>query len=220
MEETGSHNRAELRSGMNAIGLSLSDHQVNQLVDYLELLLKWNKTFNLSGIKDSSSMLSRHLLDSLTLVPMITGRCILDVGTGPGLPGIPLAICYPEKTFVLLDSNGKKTRFVFQAKVQLGLANVEVRNLRIENFQELLPIDTIVTRAFSSLVDLVKLTQHLFKSGAQDVQTRILAMKGVLPAEELAQLPDNVVIGRVVKVSVPGCDGERHIIELLAKSAE
>lgn len=220
MEETGSHYRAELRSGMNAIGLSLSDHQVNQLVDYLQLLLKWNKTFNLSGIKDSSSMLSRHLLDSLTLVPMINGQCILDIGTGPGLPGIPLAICYPEKTFVLLDSNGKKTRFVFQAKVQLGLANVEVRNLRIENFKEPLPIDIIVTRAFSSLVDLVKLTQHLFKSGAQGEQPRILAMKGVLPAEELAQLPDNIAIGSIVNVRVPGCDGERHIIELLAKNAE
>jgi 16S rRNA (guanine527-N7)-methyltransferase len=220
MEKPGSQYRGELLEGLSAIGLSLSEHQIDQLLDYLDLLLKWNKTFNLSGIKDSSGMLSRHLLDSLTLVPMMTGQCILDVGTGPGLPGIPLAICFPEKTFVLLDSNGKKTRFVFQAKLQLGLANVEVRNLRIENFKEPLAIDTIVTRAFSSLADLVTLTEHLLVNKARGVQARILAMKGVLPADELAQLPDSVTIGKVVKVSVPGCEGERHIIELLAKSVE
>jgi len=212
--------RQELLQGLKALGLSLSDGQVDKLLAYLELLLKWNQTFNLSGIKDSSGMLSRHLLDSLTLVPLITGNCILDIGTGPGLPGIPLAICYPEKSFVLLDSNGKKTRFVFQAKVQLGLANVEVRNLRIENFTEDYPIDTIVTRAFSSLADLVTLTEHLLHKGDHGVKTRILAMKGQFPEDELANLPGSVRTGRIVSVSVPGCEGERHIIELLAKNAE
>jgi len=220
MEPLGAKSRQELLSGLDALGLVLSAKQVTQLLEYLELLLKWNKTFNLSGIKDSSGMLTRHLLDSLTLATLITGECVLDVGTGPGLPGIPLAICYPEKVFVLLDSNGKKTRFVFQAKLQLGLANVEVRHLRIENFREQLPIDTIVTRAFSTLADLATLTRHLLKSTQTGAPARILAMKGQFPAAELATLPDFVVVGRTLKVDLPGCDGERHIIELLAKNLE
>lgn len=220
MEKSDNQYRQELLTGLQAIGLSLSDLQVDRLLAYLELLLKWNKTFNLSGIKEASGMLSRHLLDSLTLVPLISGNCILDVGTGPGLPGIPLAICYPGKTFILLDSNGKKTRFVFQAKLDLGLANVEVRNMRVENFTEACSVDTIVTRAFSSLSELVALTTHLLHSSGQGAQTRILAMKGQLPEGELARLPDSVRTGRIVKVWVPGCEGERHIIELLAKTAE
>lgn len=220
MENAGSHYRGDLDRGLDALGLVLNSRQVEQLLDYLELLLKWNKTFNLSGVKDSSGMLTRHLLDSLTLVPMITGNCILDVGTGPGLPGIPLAICYPQKTFVLLDSNGKKTRFVFQAKLQLGLANVEVRNLRVENFHESYPIDTIVTRAFSSLPELVRLAGHLLQRSSEQTPVRFLAMKGQLPAEELAGLPSCVSIGKTTKVSVPGCEAERHIIELLAKNPE
>lgn len=220
MQSSEANSQEELRRGLEAMGLVLSPEQHAKLLEYLELLLKWNKTFNLSGIKDASGMLSRHLLDSLTLVPWITGECILDVGTGPGLPGIPLAICYPEKKFILLDSNGKKTRFVFQAKLQLGLANIEVRNLRIENFKEPYPIDTIVTRAFSSLADLATLTRSFLQGGETGTTARILAMKGQLPEEELATLPEFVTLGQTLKVTVPGCDGERHIIELLAKNSE
>ncbi len=206
----------ELQSGLNELGLVLSDRQKTQLLDYLELLIKWNKAFNLSGVKDSSEMLSRHLLDSLTLVPFMKGQRILDVGTGPGLPGIPLAICFPEKDFVLLDSNGKKTRFVFQAKVQLGLQNVDVQNTRLEQYDSSGPIDIIVCRAFSSLMDLATMTRHLCESADRTEPVTIVAMKGQYPAEELASLPEDVVMISANKVSVPGYTAERHIIELKA----
>ncbi|MDP1929853.1 MAG: 16S rRNA (guanine(527)-N(7))-methyltransferase RsmG [Gammaproteobacteria bacterium] len=206
----------QLQRGLDELGLALSDRQKEQLLDYLELLRKWNKAFNLSGVKDPSAMLSRHLLDSLTLVPYMKGQRILDVGTGPGLPGIPLAICFPEKDFVLLDSNGKKTRFVFQAKVQLGLQNVDVQNQRLELYESSAPIDIIVCRAFSSLTDLVSMTHHLCNRTAGEEPVTIVAMKGQYPAEDLAALPDNVVMISANNVSVPGYTGERHIIELKA----
>lgn len=203
----------QLNSGLQELGLDLTELQKGKLLDYLELLLKWNKAFNLSGVKDASGMLSRHLLDSLTLIPYMTGNRILDIGTGPGLPGIPLAICFPDKDFVLLDSNGKKTRFVFQARLQLGLTNVDVQNTRIELYHGGAPVDIIVCRAFSSLSDLVTLTRHLGK-------TRIVAMKGVYPTEELASLPADVQIVAANKVQVPGDTGERHIIELTTAPSE
>ncbi|MES3006601.1 MAG: 16S rRNA (guanine(527)-N(7))-methyltransferase RsmG [Pseudomonadota bacterium] len=201
----------KLQLGLDELGLKLDEHQKSQLLDYLDLLNKWNKAFNLSGVKDSTEMLSRHLLDSLTLVPFIAGNRILDVGTGPGLPGIPLAICFPDKAFILLDSNGKKTRFVFQAKLQLGLANVEVQNTRIEKYHSQELVDIIVCRAFSSLADLVTVTKHLTKSPA-----KIIAMKGIYPADELAVLPHGFTLVRASKVDVPGNPGERHIIEISA----
>lgn len=219
----GSKGIAEkLQIGLDQLELTLNERQKTQLLDYLDLLSKWNKAFNLSGVKDSSEMLSRHLLDSLTLVPFIKGLRILDVGTGPGLPGIPLAICFPEKQFVLLDSNGKKTRFVFQAKLQLGLDNVEVQNTRIENFSSLEPIDLVVCRAFSSLADLINMTRHLSvqSGGATELgaanPTKIIAMKGHYPADELASLPDGFKLTSAKKVDVPGSVGERHIIEIIA----
>lgn len=220
MEQTASEYRSALCDGLAQLELSLSEMQQNQLLAYLDLLFKWNRTFNLSGVRDMSEMLSRHLLDSLSLAPLLSGQCILDVGTGPGLPGIPLAICFPEKQFVLLDSNGKKTRFVFQAKLQLGLKNVEVHQARIETFRETCRIDTIVSRAFSSLVDMVTLTQHLLRSDGTGKPRRVLAMKGQLPAEELASLPSWIAQGRLLSVNVPGCDGERHIVELLTRNPE
>jgi 16S rRNA (guanine527-N7)-methyltransferase len=220
MMQTSSGYRGALREGVERLNLNLSEEQQDKLLTYLYLLFKWNRTFNLSGVRDMSQMLSRHLLDSLSLAPLLTGQCVLDVGTGPGLPGIPLAICFPEKRFLLLDSNGKKTRFVFQAKLQLGLKNVEVHHGRVETFKDTSHVDTIVTRAFSSLVDMVMLTQHLLRANGSDEPPRILAMKGQLPADELRLLPSWVTPGRLVNVSVPGCDGERHIIELLTRNTE
>jgi 16S rRNA (guanine527-N7)-methyltransferase len=212
----------KLQIGLDQLDLSLNVKQKSLLLDYLNLLIKWNKAFNLSGVKDSSEMLSRHLLDSLTLVPFINGQRILDVGTGPGLPGIPLAICFPEKNFVLLDSNGKKTRFVFQAKVQLGLDNIDVQNGRIEKFHSREPVDIIVCRAFSSLADLVNMTRHLTKrtdeaNGAGAITpTKIIAMKGQYPTDELAKLPDDFKLVSASKVELPGSTEERHIIEMMA----
>jgi 16S rRNA (guanine527-N7)-methyltransferase len=205
----------ELSSGLKKLGLTLSSEQQQLLLDYLALLVKWNKAFNLSGVKNASDMLSRHILDSLSMVPFIKGNCILDVGTGPGLPGIPLAICYPQKDFILLDSNGKKTRFIFQALVELGLKNVDVQNTRIENLSTSKEIDTIVSRAFSTIKDLLTVTQHIVDRAS--VPITILAMKGLYPEEELADLPMNYVMRAATSVKVPGHPAERHIIEITAK---
>lgn len=205
----------ELSSGLKKLALTLSSEQQQLLLDYLALLVKWNKAFNLSGVKNASDMLSRHILDSLSMVPFIKGSCILDVGTGPGLPGIPLAICYPEKDFILLDSNGKKTRFIFQALVELGLKNVDVQNTRIENLATNKEIDTIVSRAFSTIKDLLTVTQHIVDRAS--VPVTILAMKGLYPEEELADLPMNYVMQAATSVKVPGHPAERHIIEITAK---
>lgn len=208
--------KAQLDAGLEELELPLSQAQKEQLIEYLTLLLKWNTAFNLSGVKDAEEMLSRHILDSLTLVPYMDGDRILDVGTGPGLPGVPLAICYPDKQFDLLDSNGKKSRFVFQAKLQLGLANVAVHNERIERYAPEAAIDVIVSRAFSSLRDFVDLTKHLVQPG----RTRLVAMKGLYPEEELALLPEGFTVNKAQKVVVPGYTGERHIIELITKATE
>ncbi|MGJ8688687.1 MAG: 16S rRNA (guanine(527)-N(7))-methyltransferase RsmG [Gammaproteobacteria bacterium] len=207
---------SQLSSGLEELGLSLSAEQQGKLLDYLALLMKWNKAFNLSGVRDAEQMLSRHILDSLTLVNYMQGTRILDVGTGPGLPGIPLAICYPDKQFGLLDSNGKKSRFVFQAKLQLGLSNIEAINARVESFQDDKPLDIIVSRAFATLEDMITVTRHLVVPG----HTRLVAMKGLYPEEELAAIPDGFVMTKAERVSVPGYTGERHIIELEAKKAE
>lgn len=208
--------KAQLDAGLEELTLCLSQAQKDKLTEYLALLLKWNSAFNLSGVKDAGEMLSRHILDSLTLVPYMQGSTILDVGTGPGLPGVPLAICFPDKRFDLLDSNGKKSRFVFQAKLQLGLDNVSVHNARVENYAPEAAIDVIVSRAFSSLRDFVDLTKHLVQPG----RTRLVAMKGQYPEDELASLPEGFVMNRAQKVAVPGYTGERHIIELIAKATE
>jgi len=215
-----------LRAGLEEMGISLTQRQQHQLLEYLGLLQKWNKTFNLSGVKDPAAMVSRHLLDSLTLyafMPSETAdqhrQTIIDVGTGPGLPGIPLAICFPDVDFILLDSNGKKTRFVFQAKVALGLSNVSVENCRIEHYQSPTQIDMVISRAFSSLAEMVDKTRHLQQRHSK-INMRWLAMKGLSPAAELAALPAGVHVQRTLKMRIPGDPGERHIIDMIAADPE
>ncbi len=202
--------RQQLRDGLHEMGIAHSTQQEDQLLAYISLLQKWNTAFNLSGVRDVQDMLSRHLLDSLSLHTRLSGQRVLDVGTGPGLPGIPLAIWNPDKTFDLLDSNGKKTRFVFQAVLELGLNNVRVHHKRIETFTPEANIDVIVSRAFSTLQDLVSLTHHLQVNG----HTKIIAMKGQYPQSELEQLPPEVDVIAIEKVVIPGNSGERHLIEL------
>lgn len=199
-----------IATGASEMGLQLTEAQVNQLTDYLLLLAKWNKAYNLTAVRDIQQMIPRHLLDSLSIVPYVEGDSILDVGTGPGLPGIPLAICFPDKQLTLLDSNGKKTRFLVQAKTALQLNNVQVVQKRVEEFQVDKPFDIIVSRAFSALQDMVKWTQHLLNP-----QGYFYAMKGVYPVEEIQQAEQfSTKLVKSIPLDVANCEGERHLVIL------
>lgn len=202
---------AELRSGAQQLGIDLNERQERQLLDYLALLNKWNKAYNLTAVRDPAEMVSRHLLDSLSVVPHAEtgGARWLDVGSGGGMPGIPLAIMFPQRQFTLLDSNGKKTRFLTQVKLELKLANVEVVHSRVEAFQPPQPFTDITSRAFSSLQDFTSWTRHL-----SDENTRWLAMKGVQPDDELQALPEDFRLQECLVLRVPGCQGQRHLLIL------
>lgn len=192
-----------------ALGVSCELQTLSKLSHYIEELLKWNRHFNLLGMNEVDGIKSKHILDCLAVSPFLSGQTILDVGTGAGLPGIPLAIVNPDKHFVLLDSNGKKTRFLFQVKVALGLSNVTVENCRIENYQSTQQIDIVMSRAFASLRDMVDLSQHLLGDKGQWV-----AMKGRYPEQEIAELPSSAQVIGTEKLSIPGEEGERHLIRL------
>jgi len=197
-----------LAEGITELGLDLSEAQQSKLLDYLDLLLKWNKVYNLTAITDHRSGVVRHLLDSLAIVPYIEGERLLDVGSGGGLPGIPLAIAYPNKEFTLLDSNSKKTRFLVQAKGELGLDNLNVVHSRIEEFSPERPFDMILSRAFASLKDIMTLTGRLLED-----EGRVMAMKGQIDAVELAEIPQGYQIEQRVELAVPGLKQEqRHLL--------
>jgi 16S rRNA (guanine527-N7)-methyltransferase len=202
----------ELRQGLVELGLFATDQQLNLLLSYLLLLDKWNASFNLSGVVEINSMVSRHLLDSLAINAHLQGSVFVDIGSGAGLPGIPLAILNPENHFILVDSNGKKTRFLFQAKTELGLANIDVENCRIEHYQSTQQIDMVMCRAFSALGDVVSKSQHLLEK-----EGKFLAMKGRYPEEEIAALPNCFEISKTTKLQIPGNDSERHLIEVVKK---
>ena len=199
----------ELSQGARQLGIDLSDSQHSQLLAYLALLIKWNKAYNLTAVRDPDEMVSRHLLDSLSVVPFIAGDRWLDVGSGGGMPGIPLAILFPEMKVTVLDSNGKKTRFLTQVKLELKLDNLEVIHSRVEAFKPELPFTGIVSRAFSSLEDFTEWTRHL-----GDTDTRWLAMKGLHPADELVALPTDFHLDSAQALTVPGCQGQRHLLIL------
>ena len=206
-------NAQKLQAGIAAMGLTIPPEQQAKLLDYVELLKKWNKTYNLTALRDESLMISHHLLDSLTLLPYIgNAQTMLDVGSGGGQPGIPAAICRPDVQITLLDANTKKTSFLQQAVIELGLSNVRVVSGRVEavqNFQA----DLITSRAFAELADFVQWTAHLLKDCG-----RWAAMKGVYPEDEIRRLPDVVEVERVDVLHVPQLDAERHMV-LLHKKA-
>lgn len=204
-----SDHAAELTSGAAELGISLTDTLSRQLLDYLALLHKWNKAYNLTAVRDPDEMVSRHLLDSLSILPFVEGQRWLDVGSGGGMPGIILTIMRPDTSFTLLDSNGKKTRFLAQVKMELGLNNLKVAQGRVEAFQTEAAFDGIVSRAFSSLVDFTQMTRHLGHA-----ETRWLAMKGQYPEEELAALPVDFEVDQSTRLTVPGCQGSRHLLIL------
>ena len=200
--------REQLARGVAQMNLSVAPRQQELLLDYLQLLQKWNRAFNLTAVRDPQIMVSRQLLDSLSIHALLRGERVLDVGSGAGLPGIPLAIVDPHRSFTLLDTNGKKTRFLRQAKLELGLDNLEIEQLRVERYQAPCPFDTIVSRAFSSLPLMLDLTRHLLAEGGC-----WLAMKGTVPEAEIAALETGVQ-ARVHALAVPGETAQRHAIEI------
>lgn len=200
--------RTQLQDGLNQIALNLSEEQVDKLLDYLTLLYKWNKVYNLTAIRDPQEMLVKHLLDSLAVVPHISGERLIDVGTGGGLPGIPLAICYPDRQIDLLDSNSKKTRFLIQAKAELGLTHTEVLHQRVEEYRPDTLYDGVVSRAFASMQDMLHWTQHLLKSDGH-----WWAMKAQKEFEDYSNLPGLVKIDEIIDLQVPGLDAQRILIK-------
>jgi 16S rRNA (guanine527-N7)-methyltransferase len=196
-----------LADGMAAMHTSATPEQGERLLEFLRLLQKWNRVYNLTSIENPAEMVRLHLLDSLLTLPYLHGTRILDVGTGAGLPGIPLAVMAPDKEFVLLDSSAKKTRFVQQAAIELGLQNVRVVQERIEKFRSQQGFDTILCRAFASLSQIVALSARLLAPNGV-----ILAQKGRFPDDELQQL-ENVGV-KIFPAKIPGVDAERHLIEI------
>ena len=201
----------ELELGVKTLGLNCSSHQIDQLLAYLEMLQRWNKAYNLTAIREPIQMVRLHLLDSLAIHPYIQGvESIIDVGTGPGLPGIPLAILNPEINFTLLDSNGKKTRFLFQAINDLALTNAKEINQRVEKYQSKQPYDIVLSRAFSSISDMLSQCDHLVsESGC------FLAMKGKKPDSELSLITKDYKVVDLSEVNVPQIDSERHLIKII-----
>ena len=198
-----------LTAGAAELGVNLDTGAAQRLLSYIALLTKWNTAYNLTGIQDPGEMLAKHLLDSLAVAPYLRGKDIIDVGTGAGLPGIPLAIAMPDKELVLLDSNGKKTRFLSHAVTQLRLNNINVIKERVEDYLPKKSFATVISRAFSDLGTFVELTQHLCGSGG-----RLLAMKGAYPKREIAQLPVGFKVNNSYKLHIPHLKAERHLIEI------
>ena len=208
-----------LQQGINELSLSITPETQQKLIQYIELIAKWNKSFNLTAIRNIDEMLTLHLLDSLAVVPYIKAQRTLDVGAGAGLPGIVLALCYPDKEFVLLDTNGKKTRFMTQAKIELGLANVEVVQARVDEYcidenGPLNPFGAIISRAFASISDMLSYVDHLVTT-----ETTILAMKAD-SEEEISQMPDAYKIEQIHELNIPGLQAKRQLLELSKKTGE
>lgn len=197
--------RRRLDAGLAALNLDLPDAAIERLLDYVGLLLRWNATYNLSAVRDADGIVTRHLLDSLAIVPYVSGRTLADLGSGAGLPGIPLAIADPGRSIDLVDSNGKKTRFLRAAVRELGLANVRVLEGRVEQVEG--QRDCVTARAFASLADMLGWGGHLLApDGAW------LAMKGRHPQDELDGVPAGFRVERIVALDVPGLDAERHLV--------
>jgi 16S rRNA (guanine527-N7)-methyltransferase len=199
--------------GLSALACDVNNEQLEQLKHYVSLLHRWNKTYNLTAIRDPKKMIPLHVFDSLAVAPYIQGNHCLDVGSGGGLPGIPLAIIQPQRTFTLLDTNGKKTRFMQQACIELGLKNINVVQIRVEKWQTNRKFDTIISRAFASIIDFIeKSSLHLSEKG------QLLAMKGQFPQHELSLLPKEFIVEYSKTLLIPEVSGERCIIKIINKT--
>lgn len=201
--------RDKLLRGVEAMALSLPDTAIDQLLQYLALLVKWNAAYNLTAVRDAEQMVSRHLLDSLSVLPFLQGQHFADVGTGAGLPGLVLAIVEPQKQFSLIDSNGKKIRFVTQAISELKLGNATALQTRVEQWQPISGCDAVLSRAFASLTEMVTRCEHLLAPTG-----KLLAMKGNYPSDEIAALPPQWQVETSQSLKVPDEAGQRHLIIL------
>lgn len=209
MSELKSYLQAALQGYIGKTDLSVSETQQNTLVDYVMLMDKWNKAYNLTSVRDPHQMLVKHIVDSIVIAPYLNGKRYIDVGTGPGLPGIPLAIMLPEVSFVLLDSLGKRVRFMKQVAFELKITNIEPVQSRVEQYRSELGFDGVISRAFASLKDMLHWCQHLV-----DSQGEFLALKGQFPQQELDQLPAGFALQESFSLNVPGLEGERHLLKI------
>ena len=195
-----------LQHGLKELAITASENQLNSLLAFIQLIEKWNKAYNLTAVRNKEDMARLHILDSLTVLPFIEGGRVADIGTGAGLPGIPLAIFLPEVEFLLVDSNSKKTRFVQQAILELKLTNVTVIHSRVEQITPEQPFSTVIMRAFASLTEIMQLTSHLL-----DKQGILLAMKGQKMNEDMEAISHPYSI---IPLSIPGVEAERCLIKI------
>ena len=198
--------RQILKHGLHELNIPADENKIALLLDFIKLIEKWNKAYNLTAVRNKEDMIRLHLLDSIAVLPFVQGSKVADIGTGAGLPGIPLAILLPDINFSLVDSNSKKTRFVQQAILELKLKNVNVIHSRVENFQSEALFTTVIMRAFSSLENIIQLTQHLLAD-----KGILLAMKGQKPEQELDKISQPYTI---LPIKVPGIEAERCLIRI------
>ncbi len=197
-----------LESLLAAARIELTDQQKQQLLGYIALLHKWNQVYNLTSVNDPQQMLTRHILDSIVVNIHLKGKRFIDIGTGPGLPGVPLAIVRPESEFTLLDSSGKRVRFLRQVQYELKLKNIIPVQSRVEDYVS--DFDGVISRAFASLQDMVSLCRHLITKP----QCCFYALKGVRPDDELVVLPEEIRLDKIIRLHVPGLNAERHLVIL------
>ena len=197
----------KLHEGVGKLQLDLPSGAEQALLDYLALLLKWNAAYNLTAVRDPEQMVIKHLLDSLSILPHVQGKTLIDVGTGAGLPGFVLALVKPDLQVTLLDSNGKKIRFLRQAIADLGVKNAEAVQSRVEEFEK--TFDLVTSRAFATLTDMVQGSAQLLSESGE-----FLAMKGVRPVEEIAALPEEFAVREVLALQVPFLHEERHLVRI------
>ncbi len=199
-----------LAAGLAELRIVVPESSQLKLIQYLELIEKWNKVHNLTAIRGLEPMLAHHLLDSLAVLPHLGAvRSLLDVGSGAGLPGIPLAIVRPELAVTLVDSSHKRQAFQLQCKAELGLGNVAAVHSRVEDYRNELGFEAVISRAFSDLGEFVGAARHVCAPGG-----RLLAMKGLYPHEEIAKLPEGATVSQVSELKIPGLSASRHLVEV------
>jgi len=202
-----------LKSSLKNCELVVTEEQQQQLIRFVLMMHKWNKAYNLTSVRDPQQMVIKHIVDSIVVAPFLDKIHYIDVGTGPGLPGIPLAIMCPDKQFILLDSLGKRVRFMKQVAYELKIDNIQPVQSRVEDFIPNVKIDGVLSRAFASLKDMLHWCQHLVDSHGV-----FLALKGQLPTDELDLLPLGFTLQETIKLDVPGLEGERHIVKIKKQS--